>query len=135
MKFNVMIVDDSNSVLESFQWMFMDEPYYLFTFDNPIDALKVINTLDWAVVIVDRSIRKMNGLEFLKKVKADSPHTMGLIMGEHVDIKKEIDESYSECVYRFVHKSLKKNEIKKAVKMAITHYVANVDSIKHVNSK
>ena len=39
MKFNVMFVDDSNSVLESLQWIFMDEPYYLFSYDNPLDAI------------------------------------------------------------------------------------------------
>ena len=46
MKFNVMIVADSKSVLEYLRQLFMDEPYYLFTFDNPLDALKVIRTLE-----------------------------------------------------------------------------------------
>lgn len=122
MKFNVMIVGDSKSVLESLQWLFTDEPYYLFAFDNPLDALKVIRTLEWAVVVADRSIPKMDGLEFLKRVRADSPHTMGIIMSDDNEITKELDTSYSECVYRCVKKPLKKNEIKQAVKMAIAYY-------------
>ena len=63
MKFNIMIVDDSISVLETLQWLLKEEPYYLFAFDNPLDALKVIKTLEWAVVVAGRSIRKMDGLE------------------------------------------------------------------------
>jgi len=134
MKFNVMFVDDSMSFLESLQWLFKDEPYYLFTFDNPLDALKVIRTLKWAVVVADRSIQKMDGLEFLKRVRADSPHTMGIIMSDDNEITVESDSSYSECVYRCVKKPLKKNEIKQAVKMAIAYYETNVGSKEHATS-
>ena len=134
MKFNVMIVGDSKSVLESLQWLFMDEPYYLFAFDNPLDALKVIRSLEWAVVVADRSIPKMGGLEFLKRVRADSPHTTGIIMSDDNEIMEELDTSYSECVYRCVKKPLKKNEIKQAVKMAIAYYETNVGSKEHATS-
>jgi DNA-binding NtrC family response regulator len=131
MKFNVMIVDDSKSVLEFLQWLFTDEPYYLFTFDNPLDALKVIKTLEWAVVVAGQSIPKMDGVEFLRRVRTNSPHTMGIIMSEDNEIKRESDISYSECVYRIIKKPLKKNEIKQAVKMAIEYYEINVGSKEH----
>ena len=134
MKFNVMIVGDSKSVLESLQWLFMDEPYYLFTFDNPLDALEVIRLLEWAVVVADRSIPKMGGLEFLKRVRADSPHTTGIIMSDDNEIMEELDTSDSECVYRCVKKPLKKNEIKQAVKMSIAYYETNVGSKEHATS-
>lgn len=126
MKFNVMFVDDSMSVLESLQWLFMDEPYYLFTFDNPLDALKVIRSLEWAVVVADGSVPKMGGLEFLKKVREDSPRTMGIIMTDDIEITKDLDATDSECVYRFVKKPLKKNEIIQAVKTAIAYYETKV---------
>ncbi|MBU0767917.1 MAG: response regulator [Proteobacteria bacterium] len=135
MKFNIMIVDGSMSVLESLQWLLMDETYYLFTFDNPLDALKVIKSLEWAVVVAGRSIPKMGGLEFLKKVRADSPHTMGIIMTDDNEIPGELDTSYSECVYRCVKKPLNKNEIKQAVKMAIAYYETNVGSKEHATSR
>jgi DNA-binding NtrC family response regulator len=134
MKFNVMIVADSKSVLEYLRQLFMDEPYYLFTFDNPLDALKVIRTLEWAVVVADRSIPKISGLEFLKKIRADSPHTMGIMMCDDNEIKEELDTSDSECVYRFVKKPLKKNEIKQAVKTAIACYETNAGSKEHAIS-
>jgi len=135
MKFNIMIVDDSKSVLETLQWLLMDEPYYLFAFDNPLDALKVIKTLEWAVVVAGRSIRKMDGLEFLKRVRADSPHTTGIIMTDDNEITGELDTSYSECVYRLVKKPLKRYDIKQGVKMAIAHYETNVGSKEHKTLK
>ncbi len=128
MKFNVMFVDDSVSVLESLQWLFMDEPYYLFAFENPVDALSVIKSLEWAVVVAERSIPRMDGLEFLKRVRENSPHTMGIIMTGYDEIKDALDTLYPGCVYRFVKKPLDNNEIKQAVKTAITYYEINAGS-------
>ena len=125
MKFNIMFVDDSISVLESLQWMFKDESYYLFAFDNPLDALQVTKTLEWAVVVADQSMQKMDGLEFLKRFQAQSPRTMGIIMTGNNEMKETLDTLYSGCVYRFVKKPLDDIEIKKAVKAAITDYETN----------
>ena len=122
MKFNIMFVDDSNSVLESLQWLFMDEPYYLFSYDNPLEALNVIKLLEWAVIVVERHMQNMDGLEFLKRVKANSPHTMGIIMSGYNEITEALDTLYHGCVDRFIKKPLDNNEIKKAVKMAINDY-------------
>ena len=131
MKFNIMFVYDSISVLESLHGLFKDEPYYLFAFNNPFDALKVIKTLEWAVAVVERSMRKMDGLEFLKRVRADSPQTMRIIMTGYKEITETLDTLYPGCVYRFVKKPLDNNDIKQAVKTAIKDYEKNMDSKRH----
>ena len=128
MKPNIMFVDDSISVLECLQWTFKDEPYYIFTLDNPFDALSVINTLEWAVVIVERHMKNMDGLEFLKKVRARSPHTVGIIMTGYTESIDAFDKLYSDCVYEVVKKPLDSIKIKQAVKSAITQYELNVES-------
>jgi len=131
MKFNIMFVDDSISVLESLQWMFKDEPYYVFSFDNPLDALNVIKTLEWAVVVADQFMQSMDGLEFLKRVQVQSPHTMGIIMTSHDEMKEATETLDPDRVYRFVKKPLNHIEIKQAVKAAITDYETNTDVKKH----
>ncbi len=119
MKFNIMLVDESISVLESLQRLFKDEPYYLFAFDNPLDALKVINTLEWDLVVADQTMQKMDGLEFLERVQAQSPHTMGIIMIGDNEIRANLEVLYFGNDYRFVKKPLDCIEIKQAVKAAI----------------
>jgi DNA-binding NtrC family response regulator len=131
MKFNVMLVDDSISVLESLQWIFRDDSYYLFSFNNPVDALSVIKTLKWAAVVADRSMQKMDGLEFLKRVREYSPCTMGIIMTGYNELTEALDTLYPGCVYRFIKKPLDNNEIKQAVKTAITHYEINAGTKEH----
>lgn len=125
MKFNIMFVDDSLSVLESLQWLFEDEPYYVFSFNNPFDALNVIKTIEWAVVVAEQSMQNMNGLEFLKRVQAQSPHTMGIIMASYNDIKESMDNLYPGGIYRLVKKPLDNTEIQQAVKAAIADYETN----------
>ena len=128
MKPNIMFVDDSISLLEYIQWMFKDEPYYIFTLDNPFDALNVINTLEWAVVVAERYMKNIDGLDFLKKVRTRSSHTVGIIMTGYTESIDAFGKLYSDCVYEVVKKPLDSLEIKQAVKSAITQYELNVKS-------
>jgi DNA-binding NtrC family response regulator len=122
---NIMFVDDSISVLEWLQWLFIDEPYHIFTLKNPFDALSGINILEWSVVVAERHMKKMDGLEFLKKFRSRSPHTMGIIMICYTEAADLSDKMYPDCVYEFVIKPLNHREIKQAVKSAIRCYEIN----------
>jgi DNA-binding NtrC family response regulator len=125
MKPNIMFVDNSISVLESLQWIFKDEPYYLFAFIDPSDALSVINTFEWAIVVADQTMQKMDGLEFMERVRMNSPDTMGIIMISDKEITVNLEVLYSGNDYRFVKKPLDGDEIRKAVKDAIALYEMN----------
>jgi len=131
MKFNIMFVDDSISVLESLQWIFKDEPYSVFFSNNPLDALQVTNTLEWAVVVADQSMQNMDGLEFLKRFQAQSPRTIGIIMTGYNEMKRAVDTLSPGCMYRFVKKPLNHIEIKNAVKTAISDYETHSNVRKH----
>jgi len=132
MKHNIMFVDDSISVLESLQWVFKDEPYYLFAFDNPFDALRVIKTLEWAVVVAERNMPNLDGLDFLKMVRKSSPHTMGIIMAGYTETKDVLDKLYPDCAYEVVKKPLDNTQIRKAVKKAVENYEINAGTKRHV---
>ncbi len=66
MKPYIMFVDDSFSVHKSIKWIFRDEPYYLFAFASPLDALSVIDSQEFSVVVADQSMVEMDGIEFFK---------------------------------------------------------------------
>jgi DNA-binding NtrC family response regulator len=125
MKKSVMFFDDSASVIESLRWVFMDEPYYLFAYEDPLEALSIINTLEFAVVVAEHSMKKMDGIELLKKIKNKSPCTMGIIMSGYTEFKQALNIIYPGCVYRYVKKPLNSHEIRHAVKSAITLYETN----------
>jgi len=120
-----MAVDDSARVLESLKWIFADEPYCIFTFDNPLEALSLIGATEFPVVVTEHSMRKMDGLEFLKKARERSPNTVGILMSGYTEFKDALNSLYPGCVFRFVKKPLDKNEIMQAMRMAVTQYQIN----------
>jgi response regulator RpfG family c-di-GMP phosphodiesterase len=122
MKFNIMFVDDSISELESLQYLFKDEPYYVFVFDNPLDALNLSKTLEWAVVVVDQSMHNMDCVEFLNKVRIHSPQTIGIIMSGYDETKEGGALLYPDRVYRYIQKPLDDIEIRHVLRTAIADY-------------
>jgi DNA-binding NtrC family response regulator len=128
MKRNIMFVDNSTSVLETLKWLLEDEPYYVFAFDDPIEALNLIGLTDFAVVVADQSMRKMSGLEFMQRVKQRSPDTVGIIMTDNMQLEKGTDAINQNDVYGFVKKPLNNGKIKHAVASALTYYDVNVAS-------
>ena len=119
MKPYIMFVDDSFSSLESIKLVFRDEPYYPFAFANPVDALSVIESLKFSVVLAEQSMTKMDGIEFFKKAKQKSPDTMGIIMTSYLDFDRALDALDNGLVYRFIKKPWNYLGLKQVVKMAV----------------
>jgi DNA-binding NtrC family response regulator len=127
-KSNIMFVDDSNSVLESLRLIFMDEPYHIFAFNSPREALCAIEGKEFAVVVAEQSMTEMDGIEFLNKVKQRSPDTEGIIMYGFVKPRTVSNAITRGDVYRFIKKPLDINEIKQAVAVVLVGYEINVET-------
>lgn len=130
MKSNIMFVDDSISVLESLRLIFMDEPYHVFAFNSPHEALCAIEGKEFAVVVAEQSMTEMDGIEFLNKVKQRSPDTEGIIMYGFVKSGTASSVITDRNIYRFIKKPLDINEIKQAVAVVLVGYESNVENRK-----
>jgi DNA-binding NtrC family response regulator len=127
-KSNIMFVDDSISVLESLRLIFMDEPYHVFAFNSPHEALCAIEGKEFAVVVAEQNMTEMDGIEFLNKVKQRSPNTEGIIMYGFVKPKTASGAITNRNIYRFIKKPLDINEIKQAVAVVLVGYEINVEN-------
>jgi DNA-binding NtrC family response regulator len=127
-KSNIMFVDDSISVLESLRLIFMDEPYHVFAFNSPHEALCAIEGKEFAVVVAEQNMTEMDGIEFLNKVKQRSPDTEGIIMYGFVKSKTASGAITNRNIYRFIKKPLDINEIKQAVAVVLDGYEINVEN-------
>ena len=121
MKSNIMFVADSVSGLDFLRGLLQDEAYHFFAFGDPFDALDKMKELEFTVVIADQSISKMDVIEFFKKVKQQSPHTVGIILTSYFKRDKALDALNNGLIYRFIKKPSDDFGIKQAVKMAIAH--------------
>lgn len=128
MKSNIMFVDDSISVLASLRLIFMDEPYHVFAFNSPHEALCAIEGKEFAVVVAEQNMTEMDGIEFLNKVKQRSPDTEGIIMYGFVKSKTASGAITNRNIYQFIKKPLDINEIKQAVAVVLDGYEINVEN-------
>jgi DNA-binding NtrC family response regulator len=104
----------------------MDEPYHIFAFNSPHEALCAIEGKEFAVVVAEQSMTEMDGIEFLNKVKQRSPDTEGIIMYGFVKPKTGSGVITNRNIYRFIKKPLDINEIKQAVAVVLVGYEINV---------
>lgn len=80
MPYKIAFIDDEASILASLRWIFKDEPYDAYTFQNPLKALEETDWEDFAVVVADQTMPEMEGSTFLKKIKERYPKTECIIM-------------------------------------------------------
>jgi DNA-binding NtrC family response regulator len=123
-----MFVDDSMSVLESLRLIFMDEPYHVFAFNSPHEALCAIEGKEFAVVVAEQFMTEMDGVEFLNKVKKRSPHTEGIIMYGFVKPRTASSAISDRNIYQFIKKPLDINEIKQIVAVVLVGYEISVEN-------
>ena len=134
MPVSVMAVDDSTSVLESLKWIFEDEPYRIFTFENPLDALNLMKAVKFPIVLVEHHMREIDGIIFLKKVKERSPQTIGILMTGYTGFIASLDRMYAGCVFKYVRKPIDKNEVRRVLRMAVTQWEINHERNSKINS-
>ena len=124
MQYNIMFVDDEVSVLEALKWVFKDEPYRFFAFNNPIDALKKMEETEFAAVIADQRMPEMEGTIFFEKIRQKWPETIRIMITGHVGLDIALDAINLGNVYRFIFKPWNERELKLTVKSAVSYYVS-----------
>lgn len=130
MKNNIMFVDGSVGAPESFKWALKDEPYRLFVFNSPVDALNALKAAEFAVVMVDQALLKEESIEFLKTVKKKSPDTATIMLFDSIEIEVATNVLGKGYVNQFIKKPLDNKALKQAVEMAIKFYQIRVESKK-----
>jgi len=128
MKPNIMVVDESSSALESIKWVFRDEPYYLFAFASPLDALSVIASLTFSLVVADQTMSEMDGIDFFKKARQRAPNTLGIIMTSYLDFDRALEALDKGLIYHFIKKPWNYLGLKETVKMAVEQYEINAEA-------
>jgi DNA-binding NtrC family response regulator len=123
----IAFVDSESNVLESLKWLFEEEPYHLYTFSNPLEALKKMEEEEFALVVADQHTREMEGVEFLQKVKERLPNTVCMIMTTLPDINMATDAMGRKYIYCIISKPWDNHELKDLVKEALNYY----DKIRH----
>ena len=122
MSHKIAFIDYESNVLESLKWLFKEEPYQLYTFKNPLEALKKIEEEEFAIVVADQHIPQMAWVNFLERIKERRSDTVCMIMTTLLDLETATKAIGHNEIYKIIFKPWDNNELKNIIKSALTHY-------------
>ena len=87
----LLFVDDEPSILSSLQRLFRPKGYKILTAESGEAGLAILDTHPVDLVISDMRMPKMDGAQFLEKVRAKTPETMRLLLTGYADVTSTIN--------------------------------------------
>ncbi len=110
----LLIVDDEIDIREFAKMFFTRRQIETFTAGSGAEALRLVNEEKPDLVLLDITMEGMNGLEVLKKLRADK-NDVKVIMVTGVEDESVINEANSWGVKGYIHKPLVLEELEKIV--------------------
>jgi NADH:ubiquinone oxidoreductase subunit E len=83
MKGNILVVDDEEIVLKSCERILSPEGYEVDTATSAEDALKLLDKKQFDLIITDIKMPGMDGIEFMKQVRAKNPDVNIIVITGH----------------------------------------------------
>jgi len=117
----LLFVDDEPSILSSLQRLFRPKGYKILTAESGEAGLAVLDAHPVDVVVSDMRMPKMDGAQFLEKVRQKTPETMRLLLTGYADINATINAINKGEIYRHISKPWDDNDILLIVKKALEH--------------
>jgi DNA-binding NarL/FixJ family response regulator len=100
----ILLVDDEPEVISAIKEALFHEPYELVGVGDPIEALRVLATKPFDVVVADEKMPSMGGAEFLATVRRDFPSTVRIILTGHASVGSAVRAINEGAVYRYLLK-------------------------------
>lgn len=119
---SVLIVDDDTMVLATLQVTLATEPYDVVISSSPIQALTLLPTRDFAVIISDQRMPKMLGLDFLVECRRIRPRASRILLTAVLDLATAMDAINRGQICRFIAKPWLSAELISAIREAIQRH-------------
>ncbi|HIJ94797.1 MAG TPA: sigma-54-dependent Fis family transcriptional regulator [Desulfuromonadales bacterium] len=118
MKIKILVVDDELSMREFLAILLEREGYQVEVADSAEEALRLMGTLLFDLVISDVNMPGLGGIELLSRIKLLTPET-GVLMITAFSAAEQAVEAMKLGAYDYICKPFKIEEIKQLVKNAL----------------
>lgn len=119
---NVLLVDDEESILNSLKRLLIREEYDVSATTSPYEALHLLSTKEFSVLISDHRMPLMEGTVLLEKSREISPQTIRIMLTGYADMNAAMTAINQGNVYHFLTKPWDDNELKKVLKNAVEEF-------------
>src|SRR5918911_118771 len=124
MPHKIMLVDDEPANLRLLERLFRRD-YHILTASSGIEALRLLEQHDVALLITDQRMPGMSGIELLKRTADLRPHMVRIILTGYTDVEALVEAINCGQVYKYVTKPWDNDELRLTVGRALEHYETN----------
>lgn len=122
----LLIVDDEKKVLKAIERVLRKKDYDIHSFLSPIKALESIENIKPQVIISDRRMPHMDGLDFLTRVKEKYPECYCILMTGYSYVPESVKNALQEDrIDFFIKKPIDDNALMDLIEKAFADRDAN----------
>jgi two-component system NtrC family response regulator len=117
----ILIVEDDDNLRQIMQIQLRKEGYEMTSLGNAEDAMELLQKTPQHLILADLNLPGISGIELLKKVRAEHPDTMVILMTAFGTVQSAVDAMKSGA-YDYITKPVHPYELKALVGRAIEHH-------------
>ena len=117
----ILAVDDESYVLRTLSTDLRDEKFELEICADPRAALALLRDTEFDIVICDRHMPGINGLELLTYLRKRHPNTVRLMLNDQPDKREMLESIQTAGIFGFITKPWKLPDLKRVLGEAIKH--------------
>jgi DNA-binding NtrC family response regulator len=120
MKYNILIVDDEQTIRETLSLVLSEERYITETAPDGKKALQLVQERNFDLMITDLKMPQMDGLDLMERVKKISPSTSVIIISAYATLESAI-EALRLGAFDYIIKPLDFNDVLLRIKRLVEH--------------
>lgn len=118
----VLCVDDDPNILEAYKRN-LRKQFHIDTAQGPEEGLGIIEEKGpYAIVVSDMKMPKMDGVQFLAKVKEMSPDTVRVMLTGYADVDTAVNAVNEGRIFRFLTKPCPPETLAKTLSAGLEQY-------------
>ncbi|MDL1956589.1 MAG: endopeptidase La [Candidatus Desulfofervidus auxilii] len=117
-KYQILVVDDDETARNNLQHILKKEDYEVATASNAIDALRLLETVEFDVILTDLRMKDIDGMELLEKIKCKYPEMQVIMITAYATIPSAV-EAIKKGAYHYIAKPFQLEEVRNTVREAL----------------
>lgn len=127
MNHKILLVDDERYILSSLKRLLFREPYKIVLANGGKEAINLLETEEFSLVISDMRMPDVDGVAVLKKAFEMYPDTIRIVLSGYADKDMMADVVNKTNIFRYIMKPWDDNELKIQIQNSLELYESSYE--------
>jgi two-component system NtrC family sensor kinase len=130
----ILFVDDETHILRSLERVFLEDDYEILTATSGEAALEILERVPPVQVVVsDYRMPRMNGVDFLRRVRGHWPEIVRAVLSGYADTAAIVSAINEGQIYRFIPKPWDDTDLRMTIAAAVEQHKRQAKEIMFAN--